>query len=153
LEKSHQRPEWLLASLPSQNNLADVNHEVKINFIQRVSMRFLPVLCVGLLFMFTGCAADVANQYYAAERYPAKPTKEVEVLYKNPTRPYEVIADLQARNAGAASMRRQAAKIGADAVIVSFLGGCYNTHSEWADAKNFANDTYSRVTGTAIRYK
>ena len=100
-----------------------------------------------------GCASDVANQYYASVHYPPKATKEVEVLFKNPARPYEVIADLQARNAGAASMRRQAAKIGADAVIVSFLGGYYSTHSEWADEKNMTNDTYSRVTGTAIKYK
>ena len=78
---------------------------------------------------------------------------EVEVLFKNPALPYEVIADLQARNAGAASMRRQAAKIGADAVIVSFLGGYYSTHTEWADEKRMMNDTYSRVTGTAIKYK
>ena len=44
-------------------------------------------------------------------------------------------------------------QIGADAVIVSFLGGYYSTHSEWADEKNMTNDTYSRVTGTAIKYK
>ena len=106
-----------------------------------------------MLMMLAGCASDVANQYYAAERYPARPTKEVEVLFKNPTRPYVVIADLQARNAGAASMRRQAAKIGADAVIVSFLGGYFSTSTEWVDEKRMMNDTYSRVTGTAIKYK
>lgn len=110
-------------------------------------------LSAALLLLLTGCASDVANQYYAAVHYPPKPTKEVEVLFKNPTRPYEVIADLQARNAGAASMRRQAAKIGADAVIVSFLGGYFSTSTEWADEKRMMNDNYSRVTGTAIKYK
>ena len=103
------------------------------------------------LLLLSSCASDVANRYYAAEHYPAKKTAEVEVLYKNPARPYEVIADFQAHDAGQATMRRMAAKIGADAVIVSLLGGRYS--GQWADDKNWANGTYSRVTGTAIKYK
>ena len=107
-------------------------------------------LAVGLLLVCS-CASDVANRYYAAEHYPAKKTREVEVLFKNPVRPYNVIADFQAHDAGVVTMRRQAAKIGADAVIVSLLGGRFS--GEWADEKNWSNETYSRVTGTAIRYK
>ena len=110
--------------------------------------------CLALaasLLLLSSCASDVANRYYATEHYPPKKTKEVEVLFKNPTRSYEVIADFQARDAGVATMRRQAAKIGADAVIVSRLGGRFS--GEWADEKNWSNETYSRVTGTAIKYK
>lgn len=108
-------------------------------------------LAAGLVLWLPSCASDVANRYYAAEHYPPKKTKEVEVLYKNPARPYDVIADFQAHDAGEATMRRQAAKIGADAVIVSRLGGHYS--GKWADEKNWSNGTYSRVTGTAIKYK
>ncbi|MFO1487990.1 MAG: hypothetical protein U1F65_05900 [Verrucomicrobiota bacterium] len=108
---------------------------------------------LGAVLLQSGCASDVANQYYADVRYPPRPTKEVEVLFKNPSRPYDVIADLQARNASASTMQRQAAKIGADAVIVSFLGGYYSTRTEWVDEKRMMNDSYSRVTGTAIKYK
>lgn len=104
----------------------------------------------SLLLMFSSCASDVANRYYATEHYPPKKPKEVEVLYKNPTRDYEVIADFQARDAGEDTMRRMAAKIGADAVIVSLLGGSYS--GNWAETKK-SGGSYSRVTGTAIKYK
>ena len=107
-------------------------------------------LAAGLLLL-SSCASDVANRYYAAEHYPPKKTKEVEVLYKNPDRSYDVIADFQAHDADESTMRREAAKIGADAVIVSRLGGHYS--GNWADEKNWSNGTYSRVTGTAIKYK
>ena len=93
----------------------------------------------------------MANRYYSSEHYPPKKSSEVEVLHKNPTRPYEVIADFQARDAGETTMRRMAAKIGADAVIVSLLGGHFS--GTWADEKTWSNETYSRVTGTAIKYK
>ncbi len=108
-------------------------------------------LAAGLLLLLPSCASDVANRYYGSEHYPPKKSSEVAVLYKNPTRPYEVIADFQAHDAGEAAMRRQAARIGADAVIVSRLGGRYS--GNWADEKNWSNGTYSRVTGTAIKYK
>jgi hypothetical protein len=107
-----------------------------------------------LLFalLLVGCATDVANRYYATERYPAKDTKDVELLWHNPSRQYVVIADFQARGESPEGMRKWAAKIGADAVIVSILGGYYDTSTEWAGADKEAN-TYSRITGTAIKYQ
>jgi hypothetical protein len=102
--------------------------------------------------LFAGCATDVANRYYASEKYPQKDPKQVELLWKNPQRQYVVIADFQARGESPEGMRKWAAKIGADAVIVSILGGYYDRNTAWAGEDKQAN-TYSRITGTAIKYQ
>lgn len=49
-------------------------------------------------------------------------------------------------------MQRKAAKIGADAVIVVFLGGFYSLNDRWANADS-QRDSFSRITATAIKYK
>jgi hypothetical protein len=49
-------------------------------------------------------------------------------------------------------MRKEAAKIGADAVIVGTYGGYRSRDDAWAGRDRYA-DLYSRITGTAIRYK
>lgn len=109
-------------------------------------------LCgVGLIFL-SSCASDVANRYYSAERYPPRNYKEVETLQENPTRPFEVIADFQARGASPKNMRKRAAKIGADAVIIQTLGGKYDMGDQWA-GEDSQNKSYSRITATAIKYK
>ena len=63
-----------------------------------------------------------------------------------------VIADFQARGADDDYMRKKAAAIGADAVIVSYLGGYRDRGDEWA-GQDSQSQSYSRVTGTAIKYK
>jgi len=104
-----------------------------------------------VLFMVS-CVSDEANRYYADETYPAKKTDEVEVLTEAPLRPYVVIADMQARNASINFMRKRAAKIGADAVIVVHAGGSYSQTEDWAD-KDRHSSSYTRLIGTAIKYK
>jgi hypothetical protein len=99
-----------------------------------------------------GCAMDVANRYYAAEKFPPKAPKDVELLWQRPSRDFVVIADFQARGESPEAMRKRAAKIGADAVIVAILGGYYYSGDEWA-GKDSQGNTYTRITGTAIRYK
>lgn len=101
--------------------------------------------------LFAGCATDIANRYYGSERYSPKDPKEVEVLWQRPSRGFTVIADFQARWESAEDMRKRAAQIGADAVIVSLLGGDYRSTEEWAASNN--SRTYTRITGTAIKYK
>jgi len=98
------------------------------------------------------CVSDQAHRYYAHTKYPPKPVDQVEVLYEAPSRPYEVIADFQARGASVKYMRKKAAEIGADAVIVGTYGGYRSRRDEWAGQDKYA-DSYSRITGTAIRYK
>jgi hypothetical protein len=107
---------------------------------------------LGALVLSTGsCASDVANRYYAGNRYPARPVGEVEVLYAAPQRSYEVIADFQSRNESATSLRERAAEIGADAVIIARLGGRYRDAEEWANQRH-DNDDYAHIIGTAIKY-
>jgi len=102
--------------------------------------------------MLTGCATDVANRYYLADHYPPRDPKTVELLWRRPTRPFIVMADFQSRGESPEDVRKKAAKIGADAVIVAILGGNYNPGTEWAGTDNQSN-TYTRITGTAILYE
>lgn len=105
-----------------------------------------------IMFLFTGCATDVANRYYGTQHYPPKKSKDVELLWHKPSLDFDVIADFQSRGESPEDMRRHAAKIGADAVIVSTLGGYYERGEEWAGHDSQSN-SYSRITGTAIKYK
>jgi hypothetical protein len=105
---------------------------------------------VLLCILMTACATDVANRYYGTVKYPPKNPAEVQLLRQAPTKDYVVIADFQSRGESPEAIRRKAADIGADAVIVSILGGRYSRSEEWAGSEA---TTYSRITGTAIRYK
>ena len=109
---------------------------------------------VGLLLasLSASCASDVANRYYGSVKYPPKPVDQVLLLDHAPDRPYTVIADLQSRGESPEDMRRKAAKLGADAVIVTTLGDyAYSQSEEWAQNKN-ANVAYTRIVGTAVRF-
>ena len=115
-------------------------------------LRKVTIGVLGSVALLVGCATDVANRYYGTERYSPKDVKEVELLQHRPSREFVVIADFQSRGDSPEAMRKRAAAIGADAVIVTMLGGLYNTGDEWAGKDTQAN-TYSRITGTAIKYK
>jgi len=116
------------------------------------SFRRPALLLTGALALaLCSCAEDVANRYYAAQTYAAKPAKDVELLFRAPARPFTVIADLQSRNESPQGMRKRAAKIGADAVIVTGLGGYSDLGQEWAGHDSQSN-TYTRLVGSAIKY-
>jgi hypothetical protein len=119
----------------------------------RAYPRIVPLMGISvLLFCLVGCVSDEANRYYLRERLPPKNVKDVEVLREEPNRPYVVIADLQASGASFEYMRKKAARIGADAVILVPIGGWYSPGEVWA-GKDRHSDTYTRLTGTAIKYK
>jgi hypothetical protein len=107
---------------------------------------------IAFIFILAGCISDEANRYYLKERLPAKQINEVEVLRTEPQQPYIVIADFQARNASIKHMRKRAAEVGADAVIVVPLGGYYSQDEIWAEKDRYSN-SYIRLTATAIKYK
>jgi hypothetical protein len=109
-------------------------------------------LALVLMILVGGCARDVASRYYVSERYAAKDPKDVELFFRAPSRAFTVIADLQSRNESPEAMKKRAAKLGADAIIVSPLGGFYRLNEEWAESDRMAN-TYSRLVGCAIKYK
>ena len=130
-----------------------------------LNMNFLTskiqLLILVFLLLISACASDIANRYYAAERYAPRPTDEVQLLTSEPTEPYIVIADFQMRGESAKGMQKRAADIGADAIIVTVLGGFYSESEEWAGQdyykakieNNKIVGTYTRIVGTAIKYK
>lgn len=111
----------------------------------------LRLLTALLMILMASCATDVANRYYGNIQYPPKNPADVQVLRHTPSRAFIVIADFQSRGETVQDMQKKAARIGADAVIVSILGGLYDRSEEWASESK--RDTYSRITGTAIKYK
>jgi len=104
------------------------------------------------VILLASCATDVANRYYGTGRYPPKDPNQVEILWRRPARDFLVIADFQSRGESPEAIRKKAAQIGADAVLISILGGYYSRSEEWAGSDSQSN-TYSRITGTAIKYK
>ncbi len=115
--------------------------------------RIACLMAVGAMAAhFAGCVSDEAHRYYARDRYPAKKPEEVTILNCLPAKKHVVIADFQARGADAEYMQKRAAEIGADAVIVGTYGGRRAKADDWA-GQDAQGDTYSRITGTAIRYE
>lgn len=114
----------------------------------RCERLFLLLLTV---FTTSGCAHDVANRYYLSQRFPPKDVEQVELLTTAPSRPYVVMADFQSRGESPDAIRRKAAEIGADAVIVTQMGGAYDNREEWA-GDDRRGSFYSRIIGTAILY-
>ena len=110
------------------------------------------LLLLALTLVFSGCAQDVANRYYASERYPAKDVNDVNLLYSAPSREFTVIADFQSRNESPQGMRIRAAKIGADAIIITPSGGSYRLNEQWAGNDSMSH-SYSRLVGSVIKYR
>lgn len=107
---------------------------------------------VFVIVCTVGCVSDEAHRYYAERRYPARKPEDVDVLFSVPELEHKIIADFQARGADVEYMRKRAAEIGADAVIVGTYGGQRAKSDDWA-GQDKRSHTYSRITGTAIRYK
>ena len=120
--------------------------------IPQISRLVHTVTASMVVFVLAGCATDVANRYYAAGKYPPKPPEHVQILHRNPTRPFEVIADFQSKFESPEAVRDKAAQIGADAVIISTPGGRYLTTDSWASNDSLASSG-SRICGTVIVYK
>jgi len=115
------------------------------------ALRSLVAISLASLLL-GGCAIDVANRYYSTRTYPPKPPEQVQILRKTPARAYEVIADFQSKWDSPEGVRAKAAKIGADAVIISTPGGQYRTDQQWAGQDSYAGSS-ERICGTAIVFK
>ena len=119
-------------------------------------MKPIHILLVPCLLLCACAGTDVANRYYLTETYPPKEPKDVEILTKKPTREFILMADFQAYGETDQQMQKRAAQIGADAVIVTHLGG-YRTLSEWPKTESNppqgAMSPWGRTVGAAIKYK
>ena len=113
-------------------------------------MKFIALIFFGLSFI--GCATDVANRYYASEQYPPKNKEDVLILNSKPNKPFIVIADFQSRGETPSDLQEKAAKIGADAVIVSHIGGYYSRSEEWASKDRYQGEFHDHILGTAIKF-
>ena len=97
--------------------------------------------------MYVSC---VSSHYVAAKKYPPRPVESIEALFQEPSRPYEVIAFVEAKTVTifdtAEKMmlqaRQQAAAAGADAVIFSTTG-------KWSGMPGIPG----AAAGRAIRWK
>ena len=111
---------------------------------------------LAVLFIFglslIGCASDVANRYYAAKQYPSKNKADVLILNSKPTKAFIVIADFQSRGETPSDLQEKAAKIGADAVIISRIGGLYSRSEEWASKDRYQGQFHDHILGTAIKF-
>jgi hypothetical protein len=90
-----------------------------------------------------GCVAGSVTHTGQAT-YPAVPVSQVEVLGERPTRSFQTIGIVTAKtgsfgspSSAIAKMRADAAKLGADALLVSNIDQAF----------------YTNTTGTAIRWK
>jgi hypothetical protein len=116
-----------------------------------MSILHYKLVLVTLFGVLGGCASDQAHRIYGNTKYSPRALDEVALLSQAPDRPYLVIADFQSRGESPNDMRKRGAEIGADAVIVTLLGGDVSRSSEWMQQGPGIN--YSRITGTAIVYK
>lgn len=101
--------------------------------------------------MFAGCATDQAHRYYLDKKLAPKPVNQVEILWAPPANRYILIADYQSRGERPADMQKRAADDGADAVIVTLIGGFVSLSKENLEPDRFQQ--FSRITGSAIVYE
>jgi hypothetical protein len=104
-----------------------------------MNRKLITILMIVSLITLAGCESTTV----VGHTYPAVPTNSVQVLYQEPKRPYEVLAFVQSNKswemssaADVADLRKKAAKVGADALIVTSVHGV--TMTEWDSASGKA---------------
>ena len=91
------------------------------------------------------CLYGCGSTTVVGHKYPAVPVGSVQVLYQEPKRPYEVIAfvgrlsGVEHIGADIAGLQKEAAQVGADAVIVT-------------SAKDMTMWEYAKANGKAIKW-
>jgi hypothetical protein len=85
-------------------------------------------ITIALAFALVGCYG--ATHQVSEHRYPPTAVGSVQVLYQEPKRPYEVLAFMNHRDTVTLSLkaqinalRKQAAELGADAVVITQAQG------------------------------
>jgi hypothetical protein len=85
-------------------------------------------IAIALAFALVGCYG--ATHQVSEHRYPPTAVDSVQVLYQEPKRPYEVLAFVNHRDTVTLSLkvqinalRKQAAEVGADAVVITQAQG------------------------------
>ncbi|SRR6266498_2869330 len=101
--------------------------------------KLMAILIGTLLSVLAGCKSTTV----VGHTYSAVPVSSVKVLYQEPKRPYEVLAFVNSyktwamsSSANVANLRKNAAKLGADAVIITSVHGL--TMTDWDSASGKA---------------
>lgn len=118
----------------------------------------LIISSITIAFLIAGCASDQAHRYYLDQKLTPKAPDQVEILWTPPVRPYTLIADFQSRGESAVDMQKRAAELGADAVIVTPLGGLVLKDQQYANSSALYNQPsqtqlFQRITASAIIYQ
>jgi hypothetical protein len=103
-------------------------------------------LLIAVLFSVSFIAACTSTQMVNNRHYPAVPVASVKVFYQEPKKPYEVIALLNRRTGvehpatgDVSGLREEAARLGADALIIS-------------EAHGMTVFSYAEASGKAIKW-
>lgn len=113
----------------------------------------MKTLLIASVFIIAACTDDTALRYYSEEKYPPKQVEEVIVYRSKPSNPFITLADFQSRWKSEEGLKKLAAEIGADAIIVSNIGGYYSTDEQWASEDRYKDSSSSRIIATAIKFK
>lgn|ERR1700694_3894308 len=113
-----------------------------------ITMRTFSIVCI--LFCALAFPSCVSTDYVASSKYPPRSVDSVATLFQEPSRPYEVIAFVEAKTVTIfdkpekmmRQAREQAAAVGADAVIFSSTG-------KWSGMPGIPGS----AAGRAIRWK
>jgi hypothetical protein len=113
---------------------------------------FLPLVT---LIVFLGGCVTPAHSIRVFEEYPSRSDYEnIEVLESLPQREYTVVAEFETYGNSLASIRKQAARYGADAVFVAsysyyFTGATTELRNNSKQKKGLHNESLC----TAIKYR
>lgn len=103
-----------------------------------------------VVLLLQACVSDHAERIYITLA-PAASTPAV--LNQVPTRPFNVVADIQWVGGGSAKMAQRAQQLGGDAIIIQYLGGNVLLAGLSAEQMNAKSTTFIRMAGTVIQYK
>lgn len=105
---------------------------------------------LAALFLLQACVSDHAERIYITLP-PSASTPAV--LNQVPTRPFNVVADVQWVGSGSAKMAQRAQQLGGDAVVIQYLGGNVMLSGLSAEQMDAKSTTFNRMAGTVIQYK
>jgi len=123
---------------------------------QVIRLRF-SIITILLGIILSGCETGNAARIY--KNLPSTSAKLVSILYSNPAKEYELIADSEMTNASENAVKAWGAKMGADAVIVSgfqttFTSGVnISTSGVQAETISLKSIGAKQVFCSAIKYK
>ena len=125
---------------------------------------FTLLVALAGFFLLTGCktVSTSTKQYLGGPTYPPSDPANIEILRTQPTRPHVRLGEVQAEPSGDSvgapqieeAIRKAAAKLGADAVVIVYdrtqVTGAFVSGPWWGRSVNTV--TGRVIIGVAIKY-